>query len=94
MIRTFALVFSFYFLFLVGCSSEQSTGDVTAQRSTLPTAADSIGPPAAIPETLFAETPDNEPAASDSLIAALLEKARQHYVSATTAQGNGDRHPG
>ena len=90
MVRTFALVFSFCFLFLVGCSSEQSTGDVTAQRSTLPTAADSVGPPAVIPETLYAETPDNEPAASDSLIAALLEKARQHYVSATTAQGNGD----
>jgi len=50
----------------------------------------SVGPPAVIPETLYAETPDNEPAASDSLIAALLEKARQHYVSATTAQGNGD----
>ncbi len=90
MIRTFSLVFGCSILFLIGCSSEQSTGDVSAQRPVLPTAADSVGPPAKISDTLYAETPDNEPAASDSLIAALLEKARQHYVSATTAQGNGD----
>jgi membrane-bound lytic murein transglycosylase D len=90
MIRTFSLVFGFAIFFLLGCSSEQSTGDLTAKLPVLLAAADSVGPPDAIPDTSYAEDQDDEPAASDSLIAAMLEKARQHYVSATTAQENGD----
>ncbi len=90
MVRTFFLVFGFAILLLLGCSSEQSTGDGTARLPVLLAAADSVGPSDAIPDTSYAEGPDDEPAASDSLIAAMLEKARQHYVSATTAQGNGD----
>ena len=41
-------------------------------------------------DTQGATVPDTSSSAPDSIVAVMLEKARQHYLSATAAQGNGD----
>lgn len=71
-------------LLLLGCSSQQTTTTPEPQ------------PVQEIHQTSVAEPPGDpvEPltefVTNDSLIAVMLERARQHYVSATTALENGD----
>jgi len=89
MVRNFLLILCSAIITLLGCFSEQSTGDVAAQAPASFTVADSSASQP-FPDTSYAEAAEIESAASDSLIAAMLEQARQHYVSATSAQGNGD----
>jgi membrane-bound lytic murein transglycosylase D len=84
-------------LLLVGCSS----GEKTAERARL-TAAPTPPPeqPVAfqsvktqtesLQDTVLLAVPDTSSSPADSLISAMLEKARQHYLSAIAAEQNGD----
>jgi len=76
-------------LVLMGCSSQQTVEKSTDEKSPeLPqeplateVLAESLAVPLPVEETIIP---------SDSLISALLERARLHYLSAMNAQGNGD----
>ncbi len=90
MVRSVCL-FAVAALVLAGCASRETTGErptlppITASPDTLPAVAflaDSITTAEQVPEAYG--VPD------DTLIAAMLESARQHYVSATMAAENGD----
>ncbi|MBM2841537.1 MAG: Membrane-bound lytic murein transglycosylase, partial [Bacteroidetes bacterium] len=74
---------------LAGCSSDQSTKDT----SDVPPASP-IEPSAAVSlsvlDTTSSNLPDDEIVRNDSLTAAKLELARQHYLSATAALEKGD----
>jgi membrane-bound lytic murein transglycosylase D len=75
---------------LLGCSSEPSTIATAVNHSALPPII-----PAPIPDhysdSSFTDVlPDSEMVLSDSVIAEMLEEARQHYLSAVTAQQHGD----
>ncbi len=74
------------FSLFVGCSSEQSTKDSSASSvdGTQANASENASSDSSIVVLPVEEI------SSDSLLAEMLEEARQHYVSATTAQGSGD----
>ncbi|MCK5571280.1 MAG: hypothetical protein KAJ12_00905, partial [Bacteroidetes bacterium] len=76
-------------MILIGCSSRDTTEDVLVDRSPEP-----LHEPSAtevIPDTLIVSLPSEEIVIPDeSLISVLLERARQHYLSAMGAQYNGD----
>ena len=82
----------FVFLLLAGCSSGQSTKDAPRAPLTAAEAADTdVATPSDRSDSLLVDEPaENEFARNDSLIAARLEQARQHYISAIAAQENGD----
>ena len=77
-------------LLLVGCSSHESTQ--TTPEGTLPPGPASPALARALSsDTSVAEAAsDSEALPSDSLISAMLEEARQHYLSAISAQENSD----
>jgi membrane-bound lytic murein transglycosylase D len=87
----------FTFLVLYGCSSgEPASGRAPLGAAPL-IAADQD--PQSVPPHQTAATPVDTPlvatadtsfSAPDSIVSAMLEKARQHYLSAIAAQGNGD----
>ncbi|MGB6649170.1 MAG: hypothetical protein WBG01_11610, partial [Bacteroidota bacterium] len=76
-------------LVLIGCSSQQTVEKSTTERIPEPPQeplateifAESLAVPLPVEETIIP---------SDSLISALLERARLHYLSAMSAQYNGD----
>ncbi len=78
-------------ILMAGCSSEQSTKDVSGATLSL-----SNEPPVVLAsdlstlDTTSSNLPDDEFVKNDSLIAAKLDQARHHYVSATSAQEKGD----
>ncbi len=82
---------------LLGCSSGEPASDRAPLRATPAVAADQGAQDnAAHPgqkisaESPVATVPDTSYSAPDSAVAAMLEKARQHYLSAIAAQQNGD----
>jgi membrane-bound lytic murein transglycosylase D len=76
-------------LLLIGCSSEQATHQTTTEAS--PQAVVTSIHHDTTAGAAIADMPEEEVYVSDdSLIAVLLEQARQHYVSAIGAQSNGD----
>ena len=89
------LVLGVFALISVDCSSQQPAlkGKAAGEASQQP-----VIPPVDTKQmpledsSAFADaTPSEpEPALNDSLVSAMLEKARQHYVSATNAADNGD----
>mgnify|MGYP001814335392 CR=1 FL=1 len=76
-------------LVLIGCSSQQTVENSTAEKSPEPpqeplateVVAESLFVPLPVEETIIP---------SDSLISAMLERARLHYLSAMSAEYNGD----
>jgi peptidoglycan lytic transglycosylase D len=75
-------------VFLSGCSSVESSNTETASLApALSDTLDTILPP---PESTMQNLADDETLCSDSLVSTMLEMARQHYLSASAAQGNGD----
>jgi membrane-bound lytic murein transglycosylase D len=84
-------------LLFFGCSSGENATErarLTAaptplvdQRTSSPSATSET---AILPDTSFASVSDANATPTDSLIAAMLEKARQHYLSAIAAEQNGD----
>jgi membrane-bound lytic murein transglycosylase D len=83
-------------LIFVDCSSHQATMKGKAAVSPLPhqdsTSIASMAQTEPDDSSMVADagSSDPEPALSDSLVSVMLEKARQHYVSAMNATGNGD----
>src|SRR5512140_644338 len=82
-------------LILVDCSSHATAVNSKAAsvqpQQRVPAAA--VGDAQSITDSTAvadAQTQDPEPALSDSLVSVMLEKARQHYVSAMNAADNGD----
>ncbi len=85
----------FLALILVDCSSQQTAVNGRAAGVSAPqqdaTSASGVGGMQADTSTVAEATPQEpEPALSDSLVSTMLEKARQHYVSAMNAADNGD----
>lgn len=78
-------------IILAGCSS-QSTTDQLVPVPTAQTLPDTLPSAPLLPESLdVAEAiPEQYGVPDDTLIAAMLESARQHYVSAAAAAENGD----
>jgi membrane-bound lytic murein transglycosylase D len=76
---------------LAGCSSDQTTkdsSDASPPPSVEPAAV--LAASLSILDTTSIDQADGENARNDSLTGAKLEEARQHYISATTAQEKGD----
>ncbi|MBI4536179.1 MAG: LysM peptidoglycan-binding domain-containing protein [Ignavibacteriae bacterium] len=75
---------------LVGCSSEQTTKTtLSVDTSSVPPSLPNIAVTAGTP-TFSDTTNEDQFIRNDSLFAVMLETARQHYLSAVAAQGNGD----
>jgi membrane-bound lytic murein transglycosylase D len=74
----------------LGCSSDQSTKSVSDASSPSSVASGASSLSLSTLDTTSAEQAEVESEANDALTAAKLEQARQHYISATTAQENGD----
>ena len=81
-------------LILVDCSSQQTAVD--GKSATVPSTQQQAIPAPEVSQALptdsaaIAEAGEPEPTLSDSLVSAMLEKARRHYVSAMNAADNGD----
>ena len=77
---------------LLSCSSGESTKESPRAAASAITQSDTtLSPLSELPDTLFADrSADAGFARNDSLTAAKLEQARQHYISATAAQEKGD----
>jgi membrane-bound lytic murein transglycosylase D len=82
-------------VFLLGCSS----GEKATERTMLTAAPQAVGEPPLLssalpiqilPDSNYASAADTVITPGDSLVAAMLEKARQHYLSAIAAEENGD----
>jgi hypothetical protein len=78
-------------LTLIACTADRSSTHAGAQQGTSATTASLLPDRPAENDTTWLDisSPD-ESAANDSLIATLLETARQHYLSATSAIAGGD----
>jgi membrane-bound lytic murein transglycosylase D len=95
MIRTVLVTGCVYFMVFAGCASNRATGvrPSAAKPAPIDTALISV----AVQKEQEADSTeradlagDTTEALSDSVVAALLEHARQHYLSAIAAQENGD----
>ena len=75
-------------VFIAGCTSVESTNKETTSAPT--TTADTLTQVLTFPVSPEETMADDEALCSDSLVSSMLEMARQHYLSATAAQGNGD----
>ena len=82
----------FLCVLLAGCSSEQSTKDASNTSSSF-----SNEPSVALAASLsrldttsFDQSEEDDLVRNDSLTGAMLERARQHYISASAAQEKGD----
>jgi len=75
-------VFCLGLVFLVGCSSEKTTGSSSSNSLSDDPNGTFVGSLDPVSEESFV--------ANDSLVGVMLETARQHYVSAINAQENGD----
>jgi membrane-bound lytic murein transglycosylase D len=78
--------------FFVGCSTQESTSARKAApaQQTLQPSAPPRPPAEALTDTVASTNADVPASLPDSIVSAMLEKARQHYISATTAQQSGD----
>jgi membrane-bound lytic murein transglycosylase D len=80
-------------MLVVGCATQQSAEDL-APRVVTTALPDSLSADPIQPEMVPADTTDafteTYGVPNDSLIATMLETARQHYLSATSAAANGD----
>ncbi|MEW6512309.1 MAG: LysM peptidoglycan-binding domain-containing protein [Bacteroidota bacterium] len=96
MIKTAAGVLAASIVLFAGCANEETT--TAPRRQVVHALPDTtVSPPSARPADLTTDTShfingeaQPETTVSDSLVAALLEQARQHYVSAIAAQESGD----
>ncbi len=75
-------------ILLSGCASVESSNTETAPPTV--TIADSLETVVTLSDSTPQDVADDETLCSDSLVSAMLEMARQHYLSASAAQGNGD----
>ncbi len=81
-------------LIFVDCSSQQTAVDgksaavPSTQQQAIP--APEVGQAQPADSAAVAEVAEPQPALRDSLVSAMLEKARRHYVSAMNAADNGD----
>ncbi|HCV43680.1 MAG TPA: hypothetical protein DGH68_09370, partial [Bacteroidetes bacterium] len=76
-------------ILMAGCASEQSTRD-TSQTSTPSEEAPLTASLSILDTSAFGDSENDEFVRNDSLIAAKLEQARHHYLSAIAAQEKGD----
>jgi membrane-bound lytic murein transglycosylase D len=75
-------------ILLSGCASVQSSN--TEPPPPAVTTLDTLEAVEAAPDSMPDGLAGDETLCSDSLVSAMLEMARQHYLSASAAQGNGD----
>ncbi len=93
----FGNILLFVLSVLLGCSSGAPTSERAHLKATPTVAADQDTQDVASPsgarnsaDTQLASVPDTTYSAPDSAVAAMLEKARQYFLSAIAAQQNGD----
>lgn len=87
--KTVLVLTSFAFLLLAGCSTDESTRNLSSDTNS----ADTSSPPITeqLPELVELQgIPENLLISNDSLTAVQLERARQHYLSAMRAEETGD----